>query len=218
MSAYNLLQVGADLGRVRLSADLAALVTAVAHDHDLLRERVCRLTGTRGLARLHAALTAARAAVAAEQAAAMDVAEGVGPVAGDASGAAVAPGGFAASGSHTPPRGQNQSYPSRSVQQAHSPLTEGGPLAANLAPVSVPTPGTGAGASGLQAADSKLGMLWELLHDPRWQLSGSDVDITWLDALGETVVMQVRFHCFGIGAWALAWNIVYHVLYKQIMS
>lgn len=44
-----------------------AIVAGVDHDLQLITERVQRLTGTQGIARLGAALTAARAAAAAEQ-------------------------------------------------------------------------------------------------------------------------------------------------------
>ena len=45
---------------------LQAMVHQVSHDHNLLRERVVRLTGAEGGARLEAALQAARADVDAE--------------------------------------------------------------------------------------------------------------------------------------------------------
>ena len=51
---------------VRANPDLRAMVSQVAHDHSLLAERVARLTGADGAARLAAALEAAREEVAAE--------------------------------------------------------------------------------------------------------------------------------------------------------
>lgn len=44
-----------------------AVVEQVQHDHQLLRERLQRLGGTAAIARLEAALTAARASATAEQ-------------------------------------------------------------------------------------------------------------------------------------------------------
>ncbi|GIM13439.1 hypothetical protein Vretimale_16489, partial [Volvox reticuliferus] len=52
--------------RVRRSSDLQAVIAQVAHDQSLLRERVSKLGGEAGLARLEAALEAARRTVAAE--------------------------------------------------------------------------------------------------------------------------------------------------------
>ncbi|GLI67561.1 hypothetical protein VaNZ11_011759, partial [Volvox africanus] len=52
--------------RVRRSSDLQAVIAQVAHDQSLLRERVSKLGGQAGLARLEAALEAARRTVAAE--------------------------------------------------------------------------------------------------------------------------------------------------------
>lgn len=52
--------------RPRAAEDLAALVEQVAHDHELLRERINGLSGEAGLHRLEEALAAAQAAVALE--------------------------------------------------------------------------------------------------------------------------------------------------------
>lgn len=41
------------------------------------------------------------------------------------------------------------------------------------------------------AAREKLGMVWELLYDARWQLPTTAVEELWRDALGKTAVMQV---------------------------
>ena len=50
----------------------------------------------------------------------------------------------------------------------------------------------GAGRENHEGADVKLQMIWELLHDPQWQLPSSDVEAHWKDALGESAVMQVQ--------------------------
>lgn len=55
---------GTGEGRKRAEQDLAAMEEQVAHDHGLLRERVARLSGPGGVARLEAAIAAAREAAA----------------------------------------------------------------------------------------------------------------------------------------------------------
>lgn len=55
---------GSGEGRKRAEQDLAAMEEQVAHDHGLLRERVARLSGPGGVARLEAAIAAAREAAA----------------------------------------------------------------------------------------------------------------------------------------------------------
>ena len=205
--------------RAGLTPDMRALVEGVTHDQGLLRDRVSRLTGSQGLARLRGALTAARAAVAAEHAAepAVDgVAGGAGPHPGaNASRGDADDSSFPPLGTDTPPSlgpcTPDARAPGRSalLRAGLRPRALFPAESATGAIIAAPLSGTaggsglvenrieargGAGRAAPEGADVKLRMVWELLHDPRWQLPSSDVEAHWKDALGESAVMQVQLH------------------------
>lgn len=165
-----------------------ALVAAVDHDLHLITERVGRLTGAQGLARLGAALTAARAAAAAQlpppAAASTGEAEHGSPPTG--------PQALSRSPSQSPikkaPRSAGQysgdsSAAAGATSAGHPPATatpEPPPgllhrssSAASAMSVSY-SGGEEAAALDVEAGLSQhanLALVWHLLYDPQWQVS-----------------------------------------------
>ena len=193
--------------RLAASADLHAMVEAVAHDHGLLRERVRRLTGAAGLARLDAALGGIRAAVAAEHADAPAPPLEPLPAGGLGSGSSTdtdssLPSSRAgsvigpatpektpqrrlrpASGgddSDTAPSGGGASAPRRHRREGEAMRAAGAGAATNDAGTGIP-----------DGVEGRLALVWELLHDPTWRLRSADVEAAWDDALGRSSVMTV---------------------------
>ena len=194
--------------RLAASADLQAMVEAVAHDHGLLRERVRRLTGAAGLVRLDAALSGVRAAVAAEHAN-MPV-----PAPED-----VPVGGFDGSGSHTtgspppsprPATAIGPATPEKTASRRPRPgngddssvaaagESVGGAPRRQLRPTDAVRPANDSTAGGdaetgiHDGSQGRLALVWELLHDPAWRLPSADVEAAWDDAVGRSSVMTVR--------------------------
>ena len=194
--------------RLAASADLQAMVEAVAHDHGLLRERVRRLTGSAGLVRLDAALSGVRAAVAAEHASAPVPAPEPLPADGSVGGARhdtgsppPLPQAGPAIGPPTP-----EKTPSRRPRLSAGDDTgvaapcggAGGAPRRQLQPSDAASPAADGTASDANTgipdgAEGRLALVWELLHDPAWRLPSADVEAAWYDAVGRSSVMAVRF-------------------------
>ena len=194
--------------RLAASADLQAMVEAVAHDHGLLRERVRRLTGNAGLVRLDAALSGVRATVAAEHASAPVPAPEPLPAGGLDGGArhntgspppspqagpAVGP----ATPEKTPSRRPRLGTAGDNTGAAAPGGGAGGAPLRQLRPSAATSPATGDTAAseadtGIPEAEGRLALVWELLHDPAWRLPSADVEAAWNDAVGQSSVMAVR--------------------------
>jgi len=194
--------------RLAASADLQALVEAVAHDHSLLRERVRRLTGAAGLVRLDAALSGVRAAVAAEHASAPVPAPEPVPLGGLDGGTShntdsppPSPRLATAIGPATP-----EKTPSRRPRPGNGDDSGvatpggsgGGAPRRQLRPLDVASPAIDSTAGGdaqtgiPDGAEGRLVLVWELLHDPAWRLPSADMEAAWDDAVGRSSVMAVR--------------------------
>ncbi|PSC74446.1 T-complex 11 [Micractinium conductrix] len=180
--------------RLRSPEDLQALGAAADHDLQLIAERVRRLTGTQGALRLQAALAAARAAAAAEATAreaaataACDVEPHLPPAASLARSPSKSPikkasrshgayGGESSGGSLDVVTPEPASQLSSVMLLGASP-SSGALVAAALAPVD------------MEAALSQhpnLGLCWQLLYEPQWQMPTSELETAWGDALGRT--------------------------------
>ena len=219
-----LLKLGPGWETADLSPDLRALADGVSYDHRLLQDRVRRLTGPQGLRRLRAALTAARAAVKLEHdamlataAAEIGTSADVEPPLGAANTPSLSLPPMVTPlqlGPQTPdPTAPSRRTPSQGFLRPRALFpVEPGTESASATPMRGrpvgATPvgdegrvgggsvggGGGVGVEGRDGTDVKLGMIWELLHDPQWQLPSSNVEAAWKDALGETDVKQVKLY------------------------
>jgi hypothetical protein len=191
------------------------VVEQVGRDHALLRERISRLGGARGLARLDAALAAVRASARAPPASPAsslpDAAPGTPASPFLASPGRAAPRASSAPGAPGAPRRAGASSaalrrldfgePGAACKASEAPAEHSGGSAGQAAagggaPVADPSAGQGAAAdaAGAAAPDASpnADMLWALLHDLRWQLPAAEAEALWADAAGETDVMAER--------------------------
>lgn len=172
--------------RLRSPEDIGALVDGVTRDLKLIEERVVRLCGPQGKARLHAALNAARmqqAAVTMQQSSS----------GGDVS----------LTSSSTPSSTSTTSSSSFSFEQQREHNDRG----SMTPPMSCATPdgkgivpstpekqdplSTSSKASPslhrdseTQVSEGNVMLMWQLLHDPHWRLPTAEAEIMWQDALG----------------------------------
>ncbi|KAF8072855.1 hypothetical protein HT031_000515 [Scenedesmus sp. PABB004] len=169
-------ELGSD--EVLANPDLRAMVAHVAHDHALLAERIARLAGAEGSARLAAALEHVRQQVSAELTAAEE-----------AEAAAAAEAGGEAAGAD----GDARSRPavSRSLSRGasvHDPVSDAEALAAAQAAAapggSAPAPGDDDGAAGGGDALSNEAMVWEMLYNPSFSLPTAEAEAAWRRAMG----------------------------------
>lgn len=183
----------------RSEEDIQAMKEQVARDLRLIQERVRRLTGAQGEARLEAALAAARAAAAL-------------PVPPSTPAAAAAPEPPAAPFfPHTSPSPSTTPSPSASPikKVAKREGGSGGPGARVRRRGSSQGEEVAAGAAAedtlrqlyrtaslavdMDSALSEHGnlqLMWQLLHDASWRLPTAELDLLWTDALGDSDPMQ----------------------------
>ncbi|MEW5320512.1 MAG: hypothetical protein WDW38_011580 [Sanguina aurantia] len=170
--------------RGRSAADLEAVIEQVHHDHSLLRERILKLSGPAGGARLDVALEAGRSLVASESESELSTTDG--------------------EGERSPRRPMLPRTPPPPVQQpAHAPsgIRRGFfPAASHRAPsatVAVATSTTAAAAAAAPApavlhaaqgppaeVQSNSQLVYELIHNPKHQLSDEDAVGAWRRAGG----------------------------------
>lgn len=167
--------------------DIAALADGVARDLELIEQRVKRLTGVQGAARLHAALVAARANVAdlhhqqqQEQSMSMSgsLTSTIIPMSTSSSTSSIASG----AGPHTPEHPPAQSF---KVNKTNAP-----PPHLSLDNNNNKNTSSNAeeerGIMRISTTATNLTLLWQLLHDPNWRLPSNEADALWQDAIQPT--------------------------------
>uniref|UniRef100_A0A383WBG9 Uncharacterized protein n=1 Tax=Tetradesmus obliquus TaxID=3088 RepID=A0A383WBG9_TETOB len=178
-----------DSAEVMANPDLKAMVVHVKHDHALLAERIARLTGAEGSARLAVALDHVRQQVAAEIAAAEAEAEAEAAEAAETSSET-------SSAAGSPARARSVS---RSISRGTSlqdPLSDAQALEAAqraAAPQGNPAPDTqnqqqAAAAQQQPESLSNEAMVWEMLYSgDSYALPAADAEASWRRAMGQEV-------------------------------
>ncbi|WIA29010.1 hypothetical protein OEZ86_011527 [Tetradesmus obliquus] len=178
-----------DSAEVMANPDLKAMVVHVKHDHALLAERIARLTGAEGSARLAVALDHVRQQVAAEVAAAEAEAEAEAAEAAETSS-------DTSSAAGSPARARSVS---RSISRGTSlqdPLSDAQALEAAqraAAPQGNPAPDTqgqqqAAAAEQQPESLSNEAMVWEMLYSgDSYALPAADAEASWRRAMGQEV-------------------------------
>eukprot|EP00878_Enallax_costatus_P021250 GHUV01022492.1.p1 GENE.GHUV01022492.1~~GHUV01022492.1.p1 ORF type:complete len:1095 (+),score=464.09 GHUV01022492.1:138-3422(+) len=162
--------------------DLQAMVSQVSHDHHLLAERIARLTGVEGSARLQAALEQVRQGVLAELQAAEEAA---------AAGTEFDSVWEEASEAGSRPMSRASTPVPRSLSRndgTPEPLSDAEGLAAsqNSAEQAADAQGAQDGSPAQQQADG-LGneqMVWEMLYNPAYSLPTEEAEAAWYRAMG----------------------------------
>jgi T-complex protein 11 len=191
--------------------DLEALVEGVDHDLKLISERVERLTGRQGAARLEAALAAARASAEQQQhqynsmnsieSSSLSSSRTITTTASAGGSAILSPspsnspakkvqrrqGQYANTSSSSP----GSSIPSSPKQQA-SPTEENQEERADQAQQSQPQSQPQSQQNLNQSMDQygNLVLMWQLLYDSTWHLPMEEAESSWKDAVGETDPMS----------------------------
>ncbi|GBF92073.1 hypothetical protein Rsub_04420 [Raphidocelis subcapitata] len=151
-----------DTEAARANADLQAMVAQVRHDHGLLHDRIGRLTGPDGAARLEAALEAVRREVAAE----------VEEAAGEGEWESASEAGRSRPGSRTGSRAPSRTA-SLTVPHDAAPAADG----AARQPAAAAAPPQPEGPSNEQ-------LVWEMLYNPRFSLPVAEAEAAWARAAG----------------------------------
>jgi hypothetical protein len=164
--------------------DIAALADGVARDLELIEQRVKRLTGGQGAARLHAALVAARANVAdlhyhQQQQQSMSMSglftSSTMPMSTSSSTGSVNAAATGGAGLHTPEHFPAQSFKiNKTNAPPYLPLSNKNAITNEEEERS---------AMGMSTTTTNLALLWQLLHDPNWRLPSAEADALWQDAI-----------------------------------
>jgi len=167
--------------------DIAALADGVARDLELIEQRVKRLTGGQGAARLHAALVAARANVAdlhhhhhhqqqqqQQQSMSGSFTSMMMPMSTSSS-TSVDTATTGGAGPHTPEHSPAQSFKvSKTNAPPHLSLDKDN---------AITNEDKYRRAMGMSTTTTNLALLWQLLHDPNWRLPSAEADALWQDAI-----------------------------------
>ena len=159
---------------------MQAVIEQVQHDHKLLRERIMRLSGPKGLARLEAALAAVRAPPLSPAAPHLLDPETSGTSSCSSSSWSGSP---ELSPFASPVRGAMAPLPVRTDTPTR--LAESVQPRLDASVGGHEQEGCGARVVHVWGTGNDT-LLWALLHDMRWQISHDNVNLLWSDATGET--------------------------------